>query len=65
MRFSSLAMVGSTHFRCSDGIIAALLAHPNYKSNKVLACMRGIGFLESRVFMYKISKRTKKIASIK
>ena len=36
MRFSSLAMLSTTHLRCTDGIIAALLTHPNYQSNKEL-----------------------------
>jgi len=29
-------MVSTTHLRCTDGIIAALLTHPNYQSNKEL-----------------------------
>jgi len=36
MRFSSLSMIGTTHLRCTDCIIAALLVHPNYQSNKDL-----------------------------
>ncbi len=36
MRFSSLSMMSSTHLRCTDCIIAALLVHPNYKSEKNL-----------------------------
>jgi len=36
MRFSSLSMVSTTHLRCTDCIIAALLIHPNYQSNKNL-----------------------------
>jgi hypothetical protein len=29
-------MASTTHLRCTDGIIAALLTHPNYQSNKDL-----------------------------
>ena len=29
-------MIGTTHLRCTDCIIAALLVHPNYQSNKDL-----------------------------
>ena len=29
-------MLGATHLRCTDGIIAALLIHQNYQSNKDL-----------------------------
>ncbi|MBY8990898.1 MAG: hypothetical protein KGD58_09100 [Candidatus Lokiarchaeota archaeon] len=36
MRFSSLSMDSTTHLRCTDGIIASFLAHPNYQSNKDL-----------------------------
>ena len=36
MRFSSLSMIGTTHLRCNVGVIAALLARPNYQSNKEL-----------------------------
>jgi len=36
MRFSSLSMIGPTHLRCNVGVIAALLTHPNYQSNKEL-----------------------------
>ena len=36
MRFSSLSMSSTTHLRCTDGIIVALLTHPNYQSNKDL-----------------------------
>ncbi len=36
MRFSSLSMIGTTHLRCTDCIIAALLVHPNYQINKNL-----------------------------
>ena len=36
MRFSTLSMASTTHLRCTDSIIAALLTHPNYQSNKDL-----------------------------